>query len=153
MIRRYRPADRDAVLAVWAESVAVAHPFWTPAMLTRERRDIAEKFLPIAETYVFERTGTVVGFISLLSDEIGGLFVAPRFHRQGIGRALVDMARASRERLELDVFAANVVGRAFYTAYGFEVVGERRDEDTGKSVLRMRLPSAREGNVDLTETC
>lgn len=141
MIRQYDPKDRDALLVVWSESAAVAHPFWTPAMFDQERRDIAEKFLPIAETFVFERNGAVVGFISLLGSEVGGIFVDPQYHGQGIGRALMDWARASRDHLELDVFEANELGRAFYAAYGFAVVGERVDEATGQRVLRMRLPS------------
>jgi putative acetyltransferase len=140
VIRPYDSRDRDALLAVWAESAAVAHPFWTPALFEQERRDIAEQYLPVAETYVFERAGEVVGFISLLDNEVGGLFVAPRCHRQGIGRALMDWARRSRDHLELDVFEANAIGRAFYAAYGFGVVGERLDEATGQMVLRMRLP-------------
>lgn len=140
MIRPYDPRDRDALLAVWAESAAVAYPFWTPAMFDQERRDIAEKFLPVAETYVFEHAGEVVGFISLLDKEVGGIFVAPRLHGQGIGRALMDWARKSRDHLELDVFEANEIGRAFYAAYGFGQVGERLDEATGQRVLRLRLP-------------
>jgi putative acetyltransferase len=140
MIREYDSGDRDAVLAVWAESAAVAHPFWTPAMFEEERKNIGEQFLPVVETYVFERDGAIVGFISLLDTEVGGIFVAPRYHGQGIGRALMDRARDSRSHLELDVFEANAIGRAFYAAYGFGVVGERLDDRTGHRVLRLRLP-------------
>ena len=141
MIRQYDSRDRDALLAVWAESAAVAYPFWTAAMFEQERKDIAEKYLPVAETYVFESAGEVVGFISLLGNEVGGIFVTPRCHGQGIGRALMDWARGSRDHLQLDVFEANEIGRAFYAAYGFGVVGERLDEATGERVLRLRLPS------------
>jgi putative acetyltransferase len=141
VIRQYDPGDCDALLAVWAASAAVAHPFWTPAIFQQERRDIADKFLPLAETYVFERGGAVIGFISLLGNEVGGIFVAPECHGQGVGSALMDWARRSRDHLELDVFEANQIGRAFYAAYGFGVVGERVDEATGGRVLRLRLPS------------
>jgi putative acetyltransferase len=124
---------------VWYESAQVAHPFWERQMFDREREAIAEQHLPRAETYVYERTGTVVGFISLLGTEVGGLFVTPRHHREGIGRALMDEARGTREHLELDVFEANVIGRAFYERYGFRTVGERLDEATGFRVLRLEL--------------
>jgi putative acetyltransferase len=139
VIRPYTPEDREAVLDVWYASAQVAHPFWPPERFDHERRAIAEEFLPRAETHVFERAGTVVGFISLLGAEVGGLFVTPRHHREGIGRALMDTARATREHLELDVFAANVSGRAFYERYGFRVVGERVDEATGLRVLRLHI--------------
>ena len=36
-------------------------------------------------------------------------------------------------------FEDNEIGRAFYDAYGFEVIGERPDEDTGFCVLRLKL--------------
>ncbi|HWB41670.1 MAG TPA: GNAT family N-acetyltransferase [Gemmatimonadales bacterium] len=148
MIREYDPRDRDALLGVWAQSAAVAHPFWTSAMFEQERRDIAEQFLPVAETYVFERAGEVVGFISLLGTEVGGIFVTPRYHGQGIGRALMDWARGSRDHLELDVFEANSIGRAFYAAYGFGIVGARRDATTGQTVLRLRLPPGTRSGAD-----
>ena len=139
MIREYRPEDEEAVLGVWYDSAQVAYPFWAPEMFDVERQAIAEHYLPRAETYVFERTGAVVGFISLLGTEVGGLFVRPQYHREGIGRALMDEARASRDHLELDVFEANVIGRAFYERYGFRVIGERVDEAMGLRVLRLGL--------------
>lgn len=142
-IRKYEPADCGALLAVWEASAVVAHPFWGPEALNRERQNIVEKFLPVAETYVFERLGAVVGFISLLGTEVGGIFVAPECQGQGIGRALMDWARASRDHLELDVFEANESARAFYAAYGFGVIRERLDEVTGQQVLRLRLPADR----------
>lgn len=147
MIREYAPEDEEAVLRVWSESARVGHPFWAPQRFEHERKAVAEEFLPRAETHVFERGGTIVGFISLLGTEVGGLFVSPRCHREGIGRALMDEARASRDHLELDVFEANAIGRAFYERYGFRLVGERVDEATGLRVLRLELGSAGLGPV------
>ena len=138
MIRKYDPDDFSELLDVWYDAARLAHPFWTPDHFERERRDISQKLLPTAETWVFESEGRVVGFVSLLGNEVGGLFVAPGSHRKGIGRALMDHARASRDHLELDVFEANDIGRAFYDAYGFVVVGKRLEE-TGRRVLRMQL--------------
>ena len=139
MIRKYDTSDLAELLDVWYDAAQIAHPFWTRDLFEQERRDISEKFLPIAETWVFEKEGRVVGFIALLGNEVGGIFVAPTQHGQGIGRALMDHARASRDHLELEVFEANEIGRAFYDAYGFAVVGERLDEKTELRLLRLRL--------------
>ena len=57
----------------------------------------------------------------------------------GIGRALMDQARASRPFLELDVFEANSIGRRFYEAYGFRQVDRHIHEETEQNVLRLRL--------------
>ncbi len=139
MIRKYEPEDLGELLDVWYDASQIAHPFWTRDLFEQERRDISEEFLPIAETWVFEREGRVVGFISLLGNEVGGIFVAPTWQGQGIGRALTDLARASRDHLDLEVFEANEIGRAFYNAYRFAVVGERLDEKTGLRLLRLQL--------------
>ncbi len=139
MIRKYDPHDLADLIGVWDDAAQIAHPFWTSEMFDRERRNISENFLPIAETWVFEEEERVVGFIALLDNEVGGIFVSPRRQGRGIGRALMDHARASRDHLELDVFEANEIGRAFYDAYGFDIVGERLDKETGLRVLRLRL--------------
>ncbi len=139
MIRKYDPGDLGELLDVWFDAAQIAHPFWTRDLFEQERRDISEEFLPIAETWVFEREGRVVGFISLLGNEVGGIFVAPTWQGQGFGRALMDHARASRDHLDLEVFEANEIGRAFYDAYGFAVVGDRLDEKTGLRLLRLQL--------------
>ena len=139
VIRKYDTDDFGELLDVWYDAAQIAHPFWTRDFLEQERKNISQEFLPIAETWVFEKEGRVVGFIALLGNEVGGIFVAPTRQGQGIGRALMDHARASRDHLELDVFEANKIGKAFYAAYGFAVVGERLDEKTGRQLLRLRL--------------
>ncbi len=139
VIRKYDTHDLAELINVWYDASQIAHPFWTSEMFHRERRDISQNFLPIAEMWVFEEEGRVVGFIALLDNEVGGIFVSPGRQRHGIGRALMDHARACRDHLELDVLETNQIGRAFYDAYGFDIVGERLDEETGLRVLRLRL--------------
>ncbi len=139
MIRKYRADDLAGLLDVWYDASKVAHPFLTRGFLEQERRNVIQEHLPIAETWVFEEEGRVVGFIALIGDEVGGIFVTPERHGQGIGRALTDHARASRSHLDVEVFEANEIGRGFYDAYGFEVVGTGVHEETGEPVLRLRF--------------
>jgi putative acetyltransferase len=139
VIREYEAGDLDGLLEVWYEASRVAHPFLSEDFLDAERRAIPEQYLPIAETWVYEDGGRVVGFIALIGDVVGAIFVAPERHGRGIGRALMDHARASRDHLDVEVFKANAIGRAFYDAYGFEVVGERMHEETGHPLLRLHL--------------
>ena len=139
MIREYEEKDLKELLDVWYLASQVAHPFLDEAFFEQERRDIAKLYMPNSETWVYEINGVVVGFIALNGNEVGGLFVDPDFHRQGIGRALMDQARDTRDVLELDVFKANLVGRKFYEKYGFIQVAEHLHEETGFMQLRLKL--------------
>ena len=139
VIRKYRPEDCDEVLSVWAAASELAHPFLSEAFLEGERREIRNVHLPKAETWVWEAGGRVVGFISLLGNEVGAVFVDPSFQRSGIGRTLMDHAKALRGRLEVEVFRDNVVGRSFYARYGFEPILKKVHEPTGMEVVRLRL--------------
>lgn len=140
-IRPYRDSDRDALLDVWYRASQVAHSFLSPEFFENERRQIAEDWLPVAETKVYEKDGRLVGFLSLVGNEVGGIFVDPDHQGQGVGRALMDAARDTRPLLELDVFEANEAGRRFYDAYGFEFVDSHVNEASGHTELRLRLES------------
>lgn len=139
MIRPYHERDVEDLLDVWYRASLVGHPFLPDDFLQRERVEVADRWLPIAETLVHEMAGRVVGFISLIGNEVGAIFVDPDLHGRGIGRALMDEARGRRPYLELGVFEANHSGRRFYEAYGFHLVERRIEERTGEPELRLRL--------------
>jgi putative acetyltransferase len=139
MIRQYRATDCEALLQVWTRASAVAHPFLDDAFLEQERRNIPEVYLPVADTWVWEADGRVVGFVSLLGNEVGALFVDPDLHRSGIGGALIERARELRGELEVEVFERNRMGRAFYEKAGFELMHRKVHGPTGFEILRLRL--------------
>ncbi len=142
MIRKYRDHDLDDLLDAWASASEIAHPFLTQEFLALERENIPNLYLPNAETWVFEDEGRVVGFVALLGNEVGAIFVHPSHQRRGVGRQLMDKARELRGELVVEVFKANTMGRAFYTKYGFETIAEKVHEQTGFDLLRLRLPSS-----------
>jgi putative acetyltransferase len=142
MIRPYRSDDLAAVLDVWHDASLEAHAFLDEGFFAAERRALAGEYLPRSETTVYEADGQVVGFVSMLGDEVGGLFVAPPFQGRGIGTSLLDHVAASRSQLELSVFEGNVGGRRFYDGYGFRVVEHRVNEDVGFPELRLRIEVA-----------
>jgi len=131
VIRQYQPADCEDVLNVWAAASALAHPFLSRKFLEQERYNIPNVHLPMADTWVRDTDGRVVGFISLLGNEVGAIFVDPACQGTGIGRALMDKARALRGNLEVEVFTRNLGGRAFYAKYGFELMHQKVPEQTG----------------------
>lgn len=139
MIRKYQSADREEVLNVWAGASTLAHPFLSQEFLELERYNIPNVYMPKAETWVWEADGHVVGFISLLGNEVGAIFVDPKFHRSGIGLALMDRARALRGELEVEVFERNLLGRTFYAKLGFEFMHKKVHDQTGFELMRLRL--------------
>lgn len=143
IIRLYEERDLDDLLAAWASASEIAHPFLTQDFLALECENIPYLYLPNAETWVFEDEGRVVGFVALLGNEIGAIFVHPSHQRRGVGRQLMNKAKELRAELVVEVFKANTIGRAFYAKYGFEIVAEKVHEQTGFDLLRLRLPSSR----------
>lgn len=135
MIRPFQDEDLPALLDAWYRASLGAHSFLSAEFLEAERRQIAQDWLPASETTVYEVDGRVVGFLSLVGSEVGGIFVHPDHQGRGVGRALMDIARDSRPYLELTVFEANSHGRAFYASYGFE--------------FEERIPSGTEGHPEL----
>jgi putative acetyltransferase len=140
-IRPCTEADHAAVTAVWLAANRVAHPFLDEDFLREEQRNLRNVYLPGAETWVAEAHGRVVGFISLMGHQVGGLFLSPAWQGRGLGRALMDKAVAERGALELDVFQANVVARRFYHRYGFLDAGDYVHAPTGQRVLRLSRPA------------
>ena len=136
MIREYCSSDEAELLQTWEAASAVAHPFLSAAFLEQERHNIPNLYLPHAETWVWDDDGQVVAFIALIGDEVGAVFVRPGAQRRGIGGALTDCARKRRVRLELEVFEANAIGRAFYDKYGFETLSTSVHDGTGGWPIR-----------------
>ena len=118
-LRPYQEADFDQLITAWRAASVVAHPFLSPDFLDAEVDSIRDMYLPAAETWVAIDGETVVGFLALLGDEIGAIFVHPSHWKQGIGRALMDKAASLRDKLTLEVFEENEIGRALYKRYGF----------------------------------
>lgn len=141
-VREYQADDLQDLLAAWESATRLAHPFLTDDFLDQERRNIPELYLPNAETWVIEQDQRVIGFIALLGNEVGAIFVDPEHQGTGAGRALMDQARALRGNLEVEVFAANAIGRRFYERYGFEPLSESIHEPTGKTLLRLQFQAA-----------
>jgi ribosomal protein S18 acetylase RimI-like enzyme len=98
--------------------------------------------MPAAAITVAERAGRVVGFVALLDDHVGGLFVDPAACRAGVGRALVADALVRTGRLTVEVYAANAAAQAFYTACGFSRTGWRATDDHGRALPLVRMTVA-----------
>ena len=126
------------MLSSWENASRLTHPFLTAKYFEQERENIPKKHLPNADTWVAEIGKEVVGFIALIGNEVGAIFVQPAMHGNGVGKALMDKAQELHNVLELEVFAKNAIGREFYRKYGFSIFEEKHHQDTGHKMLRLK---------------
>ena len=137
MIRQYTDNDVDSVVHVWRKASDFAHPFLTKVFQDGEAENVRNVYPKYAEIWVKEYDGDIVGFIALLENEVGAIFLDPAHHGKGMGRQLMDFAAELRGSLTVEVFRDNAVGRKFYDAYGFQPVGEYLHEPSGQMTIKM----------------
>jgi putative acetyltransferase len=153
-IRQYVDSDLPEVVSSWESATRLAHPFMSEEFLAQERKNLPELYLPNADTWVAEIGGEVVGFIALIGNEVGAIFVQPTHHGEGAGLALMNKAQEIHGELEVEVFSENSIGRRFYARYGFTPLEEKLHEATGHKLLRMKFaanPSKHRGGTSAAD--
>lgn len=138
-IRQYKETDLQAVLTSWEIATRLVHEFMSDEFITQGLKDIENIYLPNTDTWVVEFNGEVKGFIALMGNTVGALFLQPECHGVGAGKALMDKAQELHGDLEVEVFKTNLMGREFYTKYGFKFLEETFHEPTGQQVLRLKF--------------
>lgn len=137
MIRVFQTDDLEQVVEIWLEANVQAHNF-IPRRYWKGQLEVVRTLLPQAELYVWQDgDGAVQGFIGLGGEHIEGIFIWPAAQSRGIGKALLDRAKAAHGRLTLHVYRKNQRAAAFYRREGFRVQGEGVDENTGETEYRM----------------
>jgi len=139
VIRQYQSADLDDVLSTWENASKQSHPFLGEDFLAQERKNIPEIYLPNADTWVVEIDNQVVGFIALIGNEVGAIFLQPEHQGKGMGKLMMDKAQALHGDLEVQVFVKNSIGLDFYLKYGFQLLEEKTHVQTGEQLLRLKF--------------
>jgi putative acetyltransferase len=138
-IRQYQASDLKNLMVAWENANALAHPFLQEDFVAQVRKDIPALYLPNADTWVAKVENHIVGFIALIGNEVGAIFLQPEHHGKRIGKMMMDKAQELHGSLELEVFKKNTIGRKFYSEYGFELLEEKIHEPTGEPVLRLKF--------------
>jgi len=141
-IRQYQADDLTSVMSAWENATKIAHSFLSEDFVAQVRKDIPALYIPNADTWVAEFDGQLVGFIALIGNEVGAIFLQPEFQGKGIGKMMMDKAQELHKNLELEVFKKNKIGRSFYSKYGFKQLEEKVHEPTGEMVLRLAFTSS-----------
>lgn len=138
MIRKHNERDLERILEIWNQASTLAHPFLNPEFVEKVSIAMRDIYVPNSETWVFEKDNNVIGFVSMMDNEIGGLFVAPDSHSNGVGTKLVNYVSDFYDVLEVEVFEKNIIGRSFYKKYGFTLMKTFMHEESGESVMRLK---------------
>ena len=139
MIRKYNEIEIPTLVGIWEQASTMAHPFLDNEFTQMVKKAMTEMYLPNSDTWVYVESNKIIGFISMIENEIGGLFVSPKHHSKGIGTSLVNHIKQYHKELEVEVFELNEVGKPFYEKYGFKVFKEYIHEGSNQKVLRMRM--------------
>jgi GNAT superfamily N-acetyltransferase len=141
LVRPLEPYDTDEAAAVWWRSRHTEDSQLPPAIHTAEQVAtwFADVLLPDAQTWVALDDGRIVAVLTLDGDDLDQLYVAPEAAGQGIGSALVDLAKDLRPGgLALWTFQTNTRAQTFYRRHDFREV--RR---TDGSANEERAPDVR----------
>ena len=131
MIRKWQSEDTAPLLSLWLESTTDAHPFIDAQYWVESEALVRDAYLPSAETWVWEESGEVRGFISVMQQQfIGALFVATPYLGKGIGHALIQHVQQAYPRLSLEVYQKNSRAVNFYHAQGFRIEDSAWQEET-----------------------
>jgi len=143
IIRQGIAADYPLLLDIWLRAVRATHHFLQAPDIEALIVPLRDSYLPAVELRVaVDADDTPLGFIGLNEDHVEMLFVAPDVHGQGIGRALLDHVRTSRQSLSVDVNEQNPQAVGFYLHYGFVQTGRSPLDGEGRPfpLLHMRMP-------------
>ena len=96
-------------------------------------------YIPHADNWVAAEGDTILGFIGLVDNHVGGLFVAPAAHRRGVGRLLLDDASGRLGELTVEVYVQNRPACSFYGSCGFDPIGRKELDDEGRALPLLRM--------------
>ena len=139
MIRLMKNEEINELAALSLNTSLIAHDFVSAGFWQEKLPLVQTEYLPKSITYVYEKDGKPLGFLSFVKEnQIGGLFVDNNAQDKGVGYALMEQAKRLFSFLELDVYARNEKAVHFYLRQGFQAVVVFKGEDTGEESIRMR---------------
>ena len=118
-----QPADAQRLAAILLDWIVATA--WMPRLHTREDTvEFCGRLISKGTRVVRGSSGGAAGFLSREDTDIAALYIAAEARGNGLGRALLDDAKATSARLRLWTFQANLPARRFYRRAGFSVTAQ-----------------------------
>jgi len=138
LIRKAQLEDHAEMLRIWLDASRVGHGFLGEDVLGAQQEKVRDVYFHLADHWLATREQPQ-GFIALIDNHIGGLFVDPAAQRCGVGRALVEHAAGRLGTLTVDVYERNATAIAFYRRCGFLPVDRRDRDEEGRDFALLTL--------------
>lgn len=132
MIRQALPSDAAACAAIMREWIGEAAWFPSVHVAAEDTPFILSK-IDRGQVWVSGQGQDVRGFLALEGDFLSCLYVAGQYRGQGVGRRLLDHAKALAPAFTLWTFAANIGAQRFYLREGLVETG-RTDGDNDEGL-------------------
>jgi len=123
----------NRIMEIWKDATIQGHSFIPKEYWLKSYDTVKEKYIPIAETYVYTEENIIKGFISIIEGEyLGALFIDTKYQGQGIGKKLMEDAKKTYGSLNLAVYKKNNKAVEFYKKAGFIIKKECINEETNE---------------------
>jgi ribosomal protein S18 acetylase RimI-like enzyme len=139
----YDASYLEPLVHLWREAFEFGVGIKDPHPLSEQRDHFVSQVLPGHRVTIALRSGRLVGFIAASAESVSQLHVQVGLHRQGIGSALLALAkRRSSGSLWLYTFARNARACRFYEKHGFVVVERGFEPHWQLDDVKYRWPAA-----------
>lgn len=139
-LRRATDQDLPRVMQIWREAVDATHSFLSLKDRSAVETEVSDLFSTVPLVLAVDGSGTPQGFMFVSEGHLEALFVDPRQHGKGVGKALVD-----HPGLTTDVNEQNSQALAFYKHMGFEQFSLSTHDGQGRPypLIHFKYRSAR----------
>lgn len=141
--------DAETLAQLWLRSVRATHDFLSEDVIAELYPQVRDLYLPAVTLWLaLDARGVCLGFMGLQINEdatgadVAMLFVDPAARGKGVGRRLLDQARADHGHLTVDVNEQNPQAWGFYRHYGFVQTGRSALDQQGRPfpLIHLALP-------------
>jgi RimJ/RimL family protein N-acetyltransferase len=137
--REFRASDLESVLRLIHDTIDVSYSPVYPARAIQFFKDFHSETKILerhqkGEILILEKDGKPIGTGSLVGSDILGVFVHPRFQRQGYGKdIMIELEkRAALHAVSEVVLSVSLPSKRFYERLGYEITGSY-SMDVGES--------------------
>lgn len=132
-IKRLEKSQQYEVLDLWLRCVMRDNPFIEENFWQTHYDRVKNDYLEGSDTYVYMADGQIAGFICVTNHNyIRGLFVDPRFRRNGIGEKLIEYVKGAFSMLHVKIYMKNRTMVKFAMRAGFVIDGAEMQRETGE---------------------